>query len=232
MRQIYLLQRKGKIMNILNIKSLVAVGALLFAGSVSALEVGGSVGVSSEYIFRGMAQNANSPAVSADVNVSAGNFYAGVWGSQVDYGTDIEAEYDIYAGYKMGGEGLTLDVAYIDYNYSSFDELVDFNESALDVEEVMVSLGYKAVSASYFKGMDDAADYMEVSVDVLGHFDASFGDLDGAGTNWKVSKGVSIFEGTAFESDATFGYSSFKADDASDLSDEKQAFVTITKKLF
>jgi len=213
------------------IKSAVAVLATVFALNASALEVDGSAGVSTDYIFRGMSQNDNW-AVSADVNVSQGGLYAGVWGSQVDYGTDLEVEYDLYAGYGFGNDDFSVDVGYIDYNYSAFDKLADFEESASDVEEVFGKISLKHVSVAYYLGLDDAPDYYEVGVDVMGHFDFTFGDYETAGTHWKISKGFKVFEGTPAESDLEVGFVEFTADDSTDLMDEKQAYFSITKKLF
>ena len=212
------------------LKSVLLVAASLLAGNAVAANFNGSASVGSDYNFRGLSQNGRDYAVSADVNVEAGGFYAGVWGSQIDGAYDME--YDLYAGYTLeASEGISLDVAYIDYNYSAYDELADFNETDLDVEEVMVAMTYKGITASYYKGLDEAADYVEVSGELAG---LSFlvGELEDTGTNWAVSKSVPVFEGSSFELDASFGVGHFYADDASGLEDFKRAFVVLTKQLF
>ena len=113
-------------------------------------------------------------------------------------------------------------IGYIDYNFSSFDALTDFEESAADTEEVAVLVGYKAFSGRYYKGLDDAPDYMELGVDAFGVADLTVGDYDTVGRHVMVSKTIDV-EGV----DVTFGYRQFYAED--DVSDEKSAVLTVTK---
>lgn len=184
-------------------------------------DFGATVGLGSNYIFRGVGQNSGDPSAFGDVNFSAGGFYAGVWAGQVDYGTETDVEYDLYVGKEFTAGDITVDVSYIDYNYSSFDALTDFEESDLDVEEVAVSVGYKAITASYFAGLSDAPDYMQLSVD-LGVADVTVGDYDTVGQHYMVSKTIDV-EGV----DVTFGYRQFFAED--DVSDEKSAILMVSK---
>ena len=62
-------------------------------------EVSASVGIANMYYWRGLdlGDDGATPAVSADLNVSSGGAYAGIWTSSGDHGAGTE--YDLYAGY-------------------------------------------------------------------------------------------------------------------------------------
>lgn len=202
-------------------KYILLIAALLSAPAFA--ELNGSVSLGSDYFFRGVSQNAGSPAASGDVSFSASGFYAGVWASQVDYGTDIEVEYDLYVGKGFElSEDLRVDLGYIDYNYSSFSALTDFEESASDVEEVAARVTYKGAHFAYFMGLDDAPDYFELGANLFGVADVVFGEYETVGRHYMVSKTIDV------ESvDVTFGYRSFFGDDG--VADEKSAIVSLTK---
>lgn len=99
-----------------------------------------TVGVVSEYVFRGLAQTDEHPALQASMDYSHDNgFYAGLWGSNVDFddGDEANLETDLYAG--MSGElnGLAWDVGGIYYLYPGADSSLDY-----DFFELAVSGGY------------------------------------------------------------------------------------------
>lgn len=205
-----------------NLKLLAVLVMCSIGMSAQALELGGSVSLGSNYIFRGASQNAGNPAASGEVRLTHNGFLASVWASQVDYGTELEVEYDLMVAKMFRKGDFKVAVGYVDYNYSSFDTLMDFEESASDVEEVAFMVGYKALTGRFYKGLDDAPDYMELAVDVFGVADFTVGDYDTVGHHYMVSKTVEV-EGI----DVTFGYRQFFAED--DISDEKSAVLTITK---
>lgn len=208
-----------------NLKLLLVIVMCSIGMSAQALELGGSVSLGSNYIFRGMSQNAGDAAVSGEVHAVHNGFFAQVWASQVDYGTGIEMEYDLMVAknFKLGD--LTVGAAYIDYNYTSVDDFTDFEESALDVEEVGFLAQYKAVTGKYYMGLDDAPDYMELGVDLFGVADVTLGEFETVGRHWMVSKTIDV------ESvDVTFGYRQFYVDDAATSgADEKSAVLVLTK---
>ena len=87
-----------------------------------------NVGLTSDYVFRGASQTAEDPALQGGVDFTCGNFYFGVWGSNVDFGTNLEV--DIYGGYKTTTGPINWDIGVIYYGYpgqpSGFD--ADFLE--------------------------------------------------------------------------------------------------------
>jgi uncharacterized protein (TIGR02001 family) len=85
-----------------------------------------NVGIASDYVFRGYSQTARRGAVSGGVDLTYGQFYAGVAASSVHFGRDIfnnsniaVAEVDLYAGYKPVVGPITFDIGAIYYAYPS-----------------------------------------------------------------------------------------------------------------
>jgi uncharacterized protein (TIGR02001 family) len=91
-----------------------------------------NLGVSSDYIFRGVSQNNRKPAAQGGVDMTYGIFYAGVWGSDVNFGRNFDGapfgsgnpgsavanvEIDYYAGIKPVLGPVTFDIGVIQYTY-------------------------------------------------------------------------------------------------------------------
>ena len=91
-----------------------------------------NLGLYSEYVFRGIANSNEGPAVQGgfDYTHSAG-FYAGVWASNIEFGGSAASataavEVDFYAGYTATfSTGIGWDVGMIYYAYPSQNEDVD-----------------------------------------------------------------------------------------------------------
>ena len=136
-------------MKINAIASALTVGALGFVGSLPALaaeelSISGNVTLASEYVFRGQSQTQEDPAIQGGFDLTYCGFYAGTWGSNVDFLTDAQAEIDYYGGYKFPlAEDLTLDLGYIYYSYVSESDL-NYNEgkAALTWKDLTVGVNY------------------------------------------------------------------------------------------
>lgn len=78
-----------------------------------------NIGATTDYVFRGYTQNNENPALQGGADMSYGIFYAGVWGSGIDFGpgTDTFAEVDLYAGIKPTWGPVTFDLGVIYYAY-------------------------------------------------------------------------------------------------------------------
>jgi uncharacterized protein (TIGR02001 family) len=93
-----------------------------------------NMGVTSDYVFRGISQSRNKPAFSAGVDYShaPSGFYAGTWASTISWINDSYSntnigdssrpntpyELDLYAGIKVGDSaGLNFDAGAIYYYY-------------------------------------------------------------------------------------------------------------------
>jgi uncharacterized protein (TIGR02001 family) len=93
-------------------------GAAAAEGSFS-----GNVALTTDYVFRGISQTQGDPALQGGFDYSHGSFYAGTWGSSIDFGsagglaTDTHLELDLYAGFKPTLGPVTLDLGVIGYFY-------------------------------------------------------------------------------------------------------------------
>ena len=93
-----------------------------------------SAALTTDYVFRGISQTQENPAVQASLDASYGMFYLGAWGSNVDFGAgpagqDIaNIEIDYYAGITPEWQGLSFDVGGIYDTYpGAFDPGTEFN---------------------------------------------------------------------------------------------------------
>jgi len=100
-----------------------------------------NVGLTSNYIWRGITQSDKKPAVSAgaDYNHQSG-FYAGTWFSTVDFGDETDFEYDFYSGYTTEISGAEVDFGYIYYGYQGGEDN-HFSEAYIKVSFDSFSLG-------------------------------------------------------------------------------------------
>lgn len=96
------------------------------------LSVSGSVGLVSDYRFRGVSQTDKEMAVQGGLTVShESGFYVGTWASNLSgWGTfgGSNMELDLYAGYTMPVGAATLDVGLTWYMYPGGADTTDFAE--------------------------------------------------------------------------------------------------------
>ncbi len=114
------------------------VTAGLMAAPTYADSLSANASVTNNYIWRGLTQTTNEPAVQGGIDYAHDSgFYAGTWVSNVQYASDdvYSYEHDIYAGYAFEVGEVSVDVGYLYYNY---DEEAEF-----DFGEVYVQLGWK-----------------------------------------------------------------------------------------
>lgn len=99
-----------------------ALGAAMLAGTAMA-EVTGTVGITSEYMFRGIVSEGGS-AVQGSLDWSdASGLYVGTWASNANVFPAGGNELDLYGGYKFAiTEGVEVDVGAIYYLFSESDE--------------------------------------------------------------------------------------------------------------
>jgi uncharacterized protein (TIGR02001 family) len=106
-----------------------ACGVALLGMSVQSMaEVSMNVGVTSNYIWRGVSQTDDAAAVSGGLDWSgASGLYAGTWVSNVDFGACCETSYelDLYGGFanQVGDFGYDLGLIYYTYDDANFLEL-------------------------------------------------------------------------------------------------------------
>jgi uncharacterized protein (TIGR02001 family) len=82
-----------------------------------------NVGATSDYVFRGVSQSDNDPAIQGGVDFAYGILYAGVWASLVDFADapPADAEVDWYGGIKPTWNSplgtINMDFGVIYYSY-------------------------------------------------------------------------------------------------------------------
>jgi uncharacterized protein (TIGR02001 family) len=103
----------------------------------------------SEYMFRGISQTDDHPAIQAGAGYSFSNgFYVGGWVSNVDFGESTDAEIDTFVGWNGDlNDNLNLDVQLVRYNYVGEPDGVDYAYNELIgkvsfAENYSATLGY------------------------------------------------------------------------------------------
>ncbi|AAZ26358.1 TorF family putative porin [Colwellia psychrerythraea] len=116
-----------------------------FSINTIAAEVSGSVSFTNDYRFRGISQTAGDAAVQGSLDVSFENgVYAGVWGSNVDFGDEANLEVDYYVGYAGSiTEELVYDATLFYFQYPGY------GAADIDFFEVDFGLHYKDISLLY-----------------------------------------------------------------------------------
>ena len=125
--------------------TLAVVGSCLSSQAVLADSLSGNVSVTNNYIWRGLTQTMNEPAVSGGIDyASDSGFYAGTWASNVKYGAEdnFSYEHDVYFGFAGESGDISYDVGYLYYNY---DEAAGF-----DFGEIYGTVGYGGFSATLY----------------------------------------------------------------------------------
>lgn len=111
--------------------SLLASTAVVSTAASASIDVSGNVGVTTNYLWRGVTQKSDHPALSGGIDFShESGAYVGAWGSQADWAEDMTVEFDYYAGYagEIKDTKFSYDVGYIYYAYPDAAEDVDFSE--------------------------------------------------------------------------------------------------------
>lgn len=117
-----------------------------------------NVGFVSNYVFRGIAQNATNPAIQGGFDYAhSSGLYAGVWGSNISWIADsgavatgsVTMEFDTYFGYKGS---ITSDLGY-DVGAVRFNYLGDYTAASgfakADTAEVYAAISYMFLTAKY-----------------------------------------------------------------------------------
>jgi uncharacterized protein (TIGR02001 family) len=108
------------------------------------LTLSATTAFTTDYIFRGVSNSNQNPAAQPEFDLYYGIFYAGIWGSNVDFGgtpfgDDVASiEIDYYAGITPKWKGITFNIAGLYYTYpGAFDPAGEF-----DYFELKTGLSY------------------------------------------------------------------------------------------
>lgn len=135
-------------------------------------EFSGSVALTSNYMFRGISQTNNEPAIQGAINYTLDtgllgtSVYGGVWGSNVDFQDDDEAQVELDWSFGLKGDigetgiGWNLGGVYYNYpgargrlNYDYWEILPSLSYAPIDWVSVSVGMPY---SPDFFAGSGNA----------------------------------------------------------------------------
>jgi uncharacterized protein (TIGR02001 family) len=211
--------------------SLLVAAMVAAAGAASAQgELSANIGVTNDYVWRGISQTDNGFAVQGGVDYTNGGFYVGTWASNVDFGSDADIEVDLYGGFTGAlTETISFDVGVIGYIYPGEDDL-NFLELkaglgfAFDALELGTTVYYDPDNKNtYLEGTASYA-FTEKFSGMASVGNYSF-DLGGDYTDWSVGVGY------AFDLfDLTLKYTDTDITGATDIADEN--FVVMISKSF
>lgn len=111
-------------------------GTVLLSAPTAMAELSGNIGLTSNYMWRGVTQSMNLSAISGGIDYSDAGFYAGLWSSNA---VTTDYELDLYAGYSGELEGGSYDVGVISYRYPISQGY--FSEAYLNGSMGMFDLG-------------------------------------------------------------------------------------------
>ncbi len=197
-------------------------------------ESSASVALTTDYVFRGISQTNNDPAIQGSFDIShESGAYVGVWASNIEYqggpSDTVSLEIDIYAGFSsdtdFGGllpTALTYDIGFLHYEYPSDSNLslneVYFGVGISPIENLNLSTYYyldTGIQSSNANGyIDMSADYTlpdwawnTTIVAHAGHYDLKRGGNDY--WDWKAGVAKDIgsfnFEVAYFDTDISGG---------------------------
>ena len=202
-------------------KNLFKLGVIaVFSGvmSLQAAEFESNVALSNDYVWRGMSQTSEEPAISGGFDIAGDSgLYFGTWASNVEFGDGAALELDWYAGYANELEnGFSYDIGYLAYTYPG--------EDSLDFEEIYLGLGYSYFGYTFSSGQDGAPDNSEISV-ALGDTGLGFtyGDYDDYGEYTLISYDLPV---TIAGLSVSLAFSDFDAE--ADGADEDTFLITFS----
>ena len=188
----------------------------------SEIGVSANMALTNNYVWRGMTQTNEGPAIQGGIDVDYMGLYAGVWASNISWtdGEDSSIETDLYAGYSNEIAGFTYDVGFIAYTYANVMDDNNFGEAYIGLG---YDFGILSVGASYAMGieisdLEDIPDNIEGSISVPLPaeitFDGVYGMYDTVGDYYSVALSRSFGK-----FDLSLGYTGMLFDD-SDADDE------------
>ena len=133
----------------------------LLAASVAHAEVSGTLTLTSDYLFRGITQTDEKPALQGGLEwAHDSGVYAGAWGSSISWLSDSDpdissqVELDAYLGIRgdFGDSGVGWDVGAVHYWYPG-SYPAGFNKA--DTTELYAGLSWSVLGAKYSYAVTD-----------------------------------------------------------------------------
>ncbi len=144
-----------KLPYLLALSGVISASAMAADAPASPHTISYNVGITTDYIFRGISQSQHDPAISGGIDYShASGLYAGTWVSTQKWVKDSgnssgsDFELDLYGGYKGSVGDVGYDVGLIHYSYDG-KRIVANNYPTPETTEAYIGVSYKEVSAKY-----------------------------------------------------------------------------------
>ena len=160
-------------MKVLKLALCAAVASFAVAGAAGAQDAPAgawsfNAGVASDYVFRGISQTMEDPQVFAGADYVYDIFYAGAWASNVDFGDETDAEYDLYAGVTPSFGPIAANLGVIYYGYvNAPEDTVDYDyvevKAAASVPVGAATFGAATYYSPEFFGETGEAWYTELN---------------------------------------------------------------------
>jgi uncharacterized protein (TIGR02001 family) len=160
-----------------------------------------------EYVWRGVTQSDENPAIFAAATVRQNGFYAGAGAENVDF-LGIDTEYDLWAGWA--GEvtpGITLDVGLVRYGYLDAPSGLDLDtvevKAAVSTSFDKLAVGAAVHYTDDYFATEESATYVEVnaSMPLTDKWSLSgavarqiLEDDSGSYTTWNAGVGYAVAE--------------------------------------
>jgi uncharacterized protein (TIGR02001 family) len=182
------------------------------AAEAPAVALAFNLGVASDYVFRGITQTDENPQIYGGVDATIGKAYVGFWTSNVDFGNDTSAEFDIYGGFKPTLGAVSLDIGLIYYGYANKpagpDEAYWEAKLAGSVAAGTGTIGGAIYYSPEFFGETGTAVYYEgnasfpipnTKLSVSGALGYQWFDAGGSYTTWNLGMGFAATDHLSFD---------------------------------
>ena len=157
---------KNKLLNTLILTALSAPGLALAEDAPAAPTPAFTfnIGATTNYVWRGITQTADSPALQGGVDYAhSSGFYAGAWASNIKWiknegaASSAPVELDTYFGFKNAfATDFNYDVGFIRYNYpGTYYPQATTGFVKADTQEIYGLIGYKWLTAKYSYALGD-----------------------------------------------------------------------------
>lgn len=168
----------------------------------------GNIAITSDYVFRGVSQTNQDPAVQGGFDWDSGaGFYIGTWASSLEFGDDASLELDLYAGYAGSIENFSYDIGFLYYMYPStssvgYDFWEVYGSAGYDFGVASVSAGINYTPDNFGAANNDSSVYYSASLEVpVGDMftvsgGVGYSALEGAQnyTDWNIGASLSVYD--------------------------------------
>lgn len=147
----------------------VALSSTLLVSQSTLAEVSANIGVTSNYLWRGVSQSGDAASVSGGLDyANESGFYAGTWVGSL--GTGAGAETDFYIGFGGETASFSYDVGYIYYAYT---DLVDSDFGEIYVNGGIGNFGF-GVAYTINSQVDEGSAFDSGDI----YYNVSYGGID------------------------------------------------------